>query len=120
MADGTATTPAAGVIATRPATTSVTVAKVVGLPLTFHSSNAQLKPAAAAAMWVVTKAWGARAPAPKALPALKPNHPNQRRAAPRTTKGRLCKGVGVFSYPLLLPITKVATRPATPALICKI
>ncbi len=48
----------------------------------------------AAAAWVATKALVESSPAAKALPALKPNHPNQRMPAPRTVRGRLWGGIG--------------------------
>src|SRR3989338_10084854 len=97
IAPQTFTNPAAGVIATRPATAPVTIPNIVGLPLNFHSKSAQLKPAAAAAVLVVTKALAAKPLAPKALPALKPNQPNHNNAAPKTVKGILCNGVGLLA-----------------------
>src|SRR3989344_6289512 len=93
----TLTKPAAGVIATNPATAPVTIPNIVGLPLNFHSRKAQLKPAAAAAVFVVTKALAAKPFAAKALPALKPNQPNHNNAAPKTVKGILCNGVGLLA-----------------------
>ena len=45
----------------------------------------QVKAAAAAAVLVATKALAARPPEVRALPALKPNQPNQSRPAPITT-----------------------------------
>ena len=42
------------------------------------------------AIMVLAKARAAMPLAARALPALKPNHPNQRRAAPSSTKGTLC------------------------------
>src|ERR1019366_10570766 len=86
------TKPAAGVIATRPATAPVIMPSMVGCLLKIQSKRAQQSPAVAAATCVITKALDARAPAPKALPALKPNHPNHKIPAPRTAKGRLCGG----------------------------
>ena len=50
--------------------------------------------AAAAAVFVVTKALTARPPAPSALPALKPNQPTQSIAEPITVNGRLWGGIG--------------------------
>ena len=44
-----------------------------------------------------TNAFVAKAPAPRALPALNPNHPNQSRAAPRIVKGMLCIAMGLLS-----------------------
>ena len=54
-----------------------------------HSANTQDIAAAAAAMWVVTKASAAVWPAASALPALKPNQPNQSSPAPVMVIGRL-------------------------------
>src|SRR3989338_7190473 len=85
----TLTNPAAGVIATNPATAPEHKPKIVGLPLRIHSIKAQLKPAAAAAVLVTTKALTARPLAARALPALKPNQPNQSSTAPMTTSGIL-------------------------------
>jgi hypothetical protein len=89
------TNPAAGVMATNPATTPVTQPKTVGFPLNIQSRNAQLKPAAAAAVLVTTKAFTAKPLAASALPALNPNQPNQRSPVPKTIKGTLCGGVGL-------------------------
>ncbi|MPM75359.1 hypothetical protein SDC9_122351 [bioreactor metagenome] len=83
------TKPAPGVMATRPATQPLTAPRTVGLPLYSHSANTQETVAAAAEACVVTKALAANPLAPKALPALKPNQPNQRREPPIRTIGRL-------------------------------
>ncbi len=63
--------------------------------------SAQVSPAAAVAMWVVTKAFAASSFAPRALPALKPNQPNQRGAPPSTVNGRLWgrRGISVAEAP---------------------
>ncbi len=112
------TYPAAGVIATNPATAPEHKPNTVGLPLCHHSINAQLKPAAAAAVLVTTNAFTARPLAAKALPALKPNHPNHNSPVPNTTKGILW-GVGTFlSKLVLLPKITAVTSAAMPALIC--
>ncbi len=89
------TKPAAGVIATRPATAPEAAPSTVGLPRVDHSVNIQPSAAAAVAVLVVVKACAARPLAPSALPALKPNHPNQRSPAPMTVRGRLCGGIGL-------------------------
>src|SRR2546422_6346403 len=81
--------PAAGVTATRPATAPEAAPSTVGLPRELHSVSIQPSAAAAAAVFVVVKACAARPLAPSALPALKPNQPNQSRLAPITVKGRL-------------------------------
>src|SRR3989338_4065822 len=86
------TKPAAGVMATSPATAPVIMPSMVGWLLIFQSRSAQVRPAAEAAMCVVMNALPARPLAPSAEPALKPNQPNHRRPAPRTAKGRLWGG----------------------------
>src|SRR6478609_3470016 len=83
------TKPAAGVIATSPATAPEAAPSTVGLPREDHSVNIQPRAAAAAAVLVVMKACAA-----SPLPALKPNEPSHRRLAPSTVKGRLCGGIG--------------------------
>src|SRR5699024_5064236 len=83
------TKPAPGVMATRPTTRPVEAPTSVGLPDLITSIAIQDKSAAAAEMAEVIKACAASPSAFKALPALKPNHPNQRREAPRTTNGIL-------------------------------
>src|SRR5579863_2084704 len=76
------TNPAAGVIATRPATAPEMAPKVLGFPLLLHSARVQPAAAVAAAKCVATKALDARLPDDSALPALKPNQPTQSRQAP--------------------------------------
>src|SRR5437870_13911649 len=76
------TNPAAGVIATRPATAPEIAPRALGFPLRIHSAAPQPMTAAADAKWVATKALVARLPAANALPALKPNQPTQSRHAP--------------------------------------
>src|SRR5919106_3289702 len=87
-ADGL-TNPAAGVMATRPATSPETKPRMVGRRRRIHSATTQAKAAAAAAMVVVTKARAAVCPAASALPALKPNQPNHKKPPPGTVIGRL-------------------------------
>src|SRR5262245_39331947 len=89
-----ATKPDAGVIATNPATAPLAAPRTVGLPLPSHSAPTHARAAAAVAVFVATKALVARPLAASALPALNPNHPNQRSAAPTSTKGMLCGGMG--------------------------
>src|SRR3990172_6113786 len=79
--------------------------------------KSQARAAVAAAVLVTTKALVARAPAPRALPALKPNQPNQRRPAPRTDIPMLWASIGSRPYPSLLPSTTAAARAETPELI---
>src|SRR5215468_3550139 len=88
------TNPAAGVIATSPATAPEAAPRTVGLPRDDHSVNIQPSAAAAVALLVVMKACAARPLAASALPALKPNQPNHSRLAPITVSGRLCGGIG--------------------------
>ena len=88
------TKPAAGVMATSPATAPDAAPRTVGFPRSAHSANIHASVAAAAAVFVVTKAVTARPPAPSALPALKPNQPTQSIAAPMTVNGRLWGGIG--------------------------
>src|SRR6476469_8585161 len=82
MADIGCTNPAAGVIATSPATEPEIAPRALGLPFLIHSMPAQAAAAAAAAKCVLIKALVASDPEDNALPALKPNHPTQRRQAP--------------------------------------
>src|SRR5215469_5995762 len=83
-----ATNPAAGVIATSPATAPEIAPSTLGFPLRIHSAALQPIAAAAAPKCVATNALVASPPAASALPALKPNHPTQSKHAPmklRTT-----------------------------------
>src|SRR5262245_59936745 len=88
------TNPAAGVIDTSPATAPEAAPSTVGLPRELHSVSIHASAAAAVAVLVVVNAWAARPLAARALPALKPNHPNQSRLAPMTVRGKLCGGMG--------------------------
>src|SRR5215470_135431 len=76
------TKPAAGVMATNPATAPEIAPKALGLPFRIHSAPLQPITAAAAAKCVATKALVARVPAARALPALNPNQPTQSKQAP--------------------------------------
>src|SRR5687768_5024228 len=91
------TKPAAGVIPTRPATAPEIAPIAVGFPFFSQSIRIQASIALAAEKCVVTKALVARALADNALPALNPNQPNQRSAAPIKLRTVLCGGVGTFS-----------------------
>src|ERR671912_708381 len=82
--------PAAGVTATRPTTIAVAQPTAVGLPERIMSRKVQTTSVAAGASIVVTNAKLAIGLAATALPALKPNQPNQRRPAPSSTVGTLC------------------------------
>src|SRR5215472_7376087 len=84
------TKPDAGVMATSPATAPEMAPRTLGLPLRIHSANIQPRVAAAAAKWVATKALDASPEAARALPALNPNQPTQRRQAPTQLSTTLC------------------------------
>src|SRR5262249_53016069 len=90
------TNPAAGVTATSPATAPDAAPSTVGFPRELHSVNIHPSAAAADAVFVVVNAEAASPFAASALPALKPNQPNQRRLAPRTVIGRLCGGIACW------------------------
>ncbi|MNT38887.1 hypothetical protein D3C72_1750970 [compost metagenome] len=76
------TKPAAGVIATRPATAPDAPPSIDGLPLLIHSPNTHDRVAAAVANSVLTKASAATSPASSEEPALKPNQPTHSSDAP--------------------------------------
>src|SRR6187455_248728 len=82
--------PAAGVMATRPTTMAVAAPTAVGLPDRITSRIVQTRSVAAGASIVVTNASPAIGLAASALPALKPNQPNQSSPAPSRTVGMLC------------------------------
>src|SRR5579864_42448 len=103
-ADMGSTNPAAGVIATRPATAPEIAPNALARPFFSHSAALQLSAAAAAPKCVATKALLASPPEESALPALKPNHPTHKRHAPMKLSTRLCGGIGCFGYPTRLPI----------------
>ena len=83
------TNPAPGVIATNPTTAPVAAPNIVGFPCSIFSISNQESNPIAAEVLVVIKACTASELAPRALPALKPNQPNHKSAAPKTTKGIL-------------------------------
>src|ERR671934_1764394 len=90
----TSTKPDAGVIATRPATAPAAAPSTLGAPLCSHETVIQVSAAIAAAVFVTTNAFAARPPDASALPALKPNQPNQRSDAPRTVIVASCGSIG--------------------------
>src|SRR5258708_36948430 len=96
-------------MATNPATTPLATPSVVGFPSTIHSANTHPSAAAAAPIWVATKAEVASPLAASALPALKPNHPNHSKPAPASVSVRLCGGIGSPQKPRRGP---VASTPA--------
>ena len=88
------TKPAAGVIATNPATAPEIAPRALGFPLRSHSAPPHPSTAAAAAKCVATKALVARLFEASALPALKPNHPTHNMHAPMKLSTTLCGGMG--------------------------
>ena len=56
-------------------------------------------------------------PADKALPALKPNQPNQSMPAPRSTSGMLCGRILSDLKPSRFPSTSARAKAAAPELI---
>src|SRR5579863_2345458 len=117
-APGIPTLPAAGVIATSPATAPEAAPSMEGLPLMSHSAPIHESTAHAVARYVFMKASAAEPLASSADPALKPNQPNHRSDAPTMVSVRLCGGIGSLPKPTRLPSTNAPTRPATPALMC--
>ena len=110
------TYPAAGVIATSPATAPLTNPSELGFPWIQLTMSQAIAPAAAA-VFVVTNAWAASPCAPRALPALNPNQPNQRRAAPRIVSGILFGSMEYLPKPTRFPMTKASARAANPELM---
>src|SRR5215472_6273999 len=90
------TKPAAGVIATNPATAPEIAPNALGLPLRSHSAAHHPSTAAAAPKCVAMNALVARLPELSALPALKPNQPTQSRQAPMKLSTTLCGGMGTL------------------------
>src|SRR5262249_942109 len=103
------TKPDAGVIATRPATAPLAAPSAVGFPRLIHSASIQLSVAAAVAVLGATNAETASPFDASALPALKPNHPNHRSAAPVIVSGRLCGGIGSEPEPGGLAVAMAPT-----------
>ena len=113
------TKPAAGVIATRPATAPEAAPSTVGLPRELHSVNIQASAAAAVAVFVVMKALAARPFAASALPALNPNQPNQSRLAPITRHRQVVRRHGLVTIALCAcPMTSAAASAETPEEMC--
>src|SRR5690606_2366742 len=108
------TNPAAGVMAARPATAPVTIPRAEGA-LSFQERSIQVVAAAAAEVLVATKALAAMPFAARAEPALKPNQPNQSRAAPITVVGILWGSMGSVPNPLRAAMTRAMARAETPA-----
>jgi hypothetical protein len=74
--------PAAGVIATRPATAPEAAPSIEALPFSSASPSDHASTAAAVAVKVFTKASVALLPASRAEPALNPNQPTHSSEAP--------------------------------------
>src|SRR3990170_4649499 len=104
-------------MATSPATAPVAAPRTLGAPLKRQLRNIQARAAEAAAVLVTTKALVARPPEATALPALKPNHPNHRKPAPRTERLMLWGCIGSSPKPMRRPITMAAARAETPELM---
>src|SRR5579859_5131934 len=112
------TNPAAGVIATSPATAPEIAPSALARPFFSHSAALQLKAAAAAPKCVATNALLAKPPEESALPALKPNQPTHSRHAPIKLSTMLCGGIGCFGYPTRFPMYNAQTSAETPEVIC--
>src|SRR6185437_4944717 len=97
------TKPAAGVMATRPATAPEIAPRALARPFLSHSATLQLSAAAAVAKWVAMKALVASALDARALPALNPNQPTHKRQAPMKLRTRLWGGMGCLGNPVRLP-----------------
>src|SRR3989344_6223792 len=105
-------------MATKPHTAPIAAASAEGLPFCAHESATHVSAAAAAAVLVTTNALAAKAPAASAEPALNPNHPNQRSAAPRITNGTLLALTEGSDWSNLLPTKIAAASAEKPALMC--
>ncbi len=105
-------------MATSPATAPVQAPRTVALPLCSHSIVIQVNAAAAAAVFVLTNAATADVPADSALPALKPNQPNQSSAVPSAVMVRLCGCISSSPSPFRLPMTSTQHSAATPEMRC--
>src|SRR5258708_37164759 len=112
------TNPAAGVIATSPATAPEIAPSALALPFLTHSAAAHPIAAAAAPRCVATNALDAKPFAANALPALNPNHPTHSKHAPMKLSTRLCGGIGCLGNPMRLPIYSAQTNAETPEEIC--
>ena len=97
------TNPAAGVIATSPATAPEIPPSALGLPLRIHSAASHPIAAAAAPKCVATNALVASPLAASADPALNPNHPTHSKHAPIKLSTTECGGIGRCGYPSRLP-----------------
>src|SRR5262245_47865551 len=112
------TNPAAGVIATNPATAPEIAPRALALPFLNHSAALHPNAAAAAPKCVATNAFEANPSAANALPALNPNQPTQSRHAPIKLSTRLCGGIGCLGKPTRLPMYTAQTSAETPDVMC--
>src|SRR5690348_11661582 len=108
------TKPAAGVIATSPATAPEIAPRALALPFLSHSAKLRLNAAAAAPKCVATNALEASEPAVSALPALKPNQPTDSKHARMKLSTTLCGGIGCFGKPIRFPMYSAQTSAETP------
>src|SRR5207248_11559965 len=90
----------------------------LGCRLWYQLTVIQVSAAMAVAVLVTTNALVARVPAVTALPALKPNQPNQSRLAPRTVIVASCGSDFSLPNPRRRPRTRAATSAETPELMC--
>ena len=97
------TLPAAGVIATRPATAPEAAPSIEAWRVMSHSAADHAMTAPAVASRVLRKASAAELPASSAEPALKPNQPTHSSEAPIIVSTRLCGGIGSRPSPTRLP-----------------
>src|SRR2546425_6951394 len=118
MIDGIGPTyPEAGVMATKPQTAPTAIPTADGFFFLTQSVSIQLTAAPAAARFVTTSAFTASSFALRALPALKPNHPNHSTEAPRITYGMLFGRLSRRSMPWRRPMTRAAATADTPAAV---
>src|SRR5512136_1111138 len=106
--------PDAGVTAARPTTIPVAIPRVLGRPSS-QERTIQTRPAVAADVLVVRRAFTATPFAARAEPALKPNQPTHRSPAPSTVRGILFGSMGDLPKPLRGPITSAKARAEKPA-----
>ena len=104
-------------MATRPATAPAAAPVTLGCCLCHQLTVIQVSAPMAAAVLVTRNALVASPPAVSALPALKPNHPNHRRAAPSTVMVLSCGSNFACPKPRRRPSTSAATSADTPELM---
>src|ERR1700732_5269905 len=112
------TNPAAGVMATSPATAPEIAPNALACPFFNHSATLHANAALAAAKCVATNALDANPFEASALPALNPNHPTHNKQAPIKLSTRLCGGIGCFGKPVLRPRYNAHTSAEAPELMC--